>query len=176
MSPPYSGDRDGMIVVMSTITRRLSTKRNLYEYISGYTDGEGCFSVSFLKRARLTIGIETRPSFSVSQNEDRSEVLYLIQDYFKCGHMRRDYSDKTLKYEVRKLDDLLTIIIPHFRKHPMLSSKQKDFEHFAQVCELMKDGCQHTKPGLRKIVHKAFQMNPSGKRKYSKQELLALLR
>ena len=148
----------------------------MYEYISGYTDGEGCFSVSFLKRERLTIGIETRPSFSVSQNEDRSEVLFLMQDYFQCGHMRRDYSDKTLKYEVRKLDDLLTKIISHFRKYPMLSGKQKDFEHFVRVCELMKDGGQHTKPGLQQIVHEAFQMNPSGKRKYTQTELFALLR
>ena len=161
---------------MSTITRRLSTKRDLYEYISGYTDGEGCFSVSFLKRQRLTIGIETRTSFSVSQNEDRAEVLYLMQQHFACGHMRRDYSDKTLKYEVRKLEDLLTKIIPHFVRYPMLSGKQTDFEHFVRICELMKDGGQHTKPGLRKIVHEAFQMNPSGKRKYTQVELLALLR
>ena len=161
---------------MRTITRRLSTERNVYEYISGYTDGEGCFSVSFLKRAKLTIGIETRPSFSVSQNEDRAEVLYLMQEHFKCGHMRRDYSDKTLKYEVRKLTDLCDIIIPHFVQYPMLSGKQVDFEHFARVCMLMKDGGHHTKPGLCKIVHEAFQMNPSGKRKYRKQDLLALLR
>lgn len=161
---------------MRTITRRLSTEKNVYEYISGYSDGEGCFSVSFLKREKLTIGIETRPSFSVSQNEDRAEVLYLMQHTFGCGHMRRDYSDKTLKYEVRKLTDLCGAVIPHFRRFPMLSGKQTDFEHFARVCELMEAGKQHTKPGMRKIVHEAFQMNPSGKRKYSKHELLALLR
>lgn len=148
----------------------------MYEYISGYTDGEGCFSVSFLKRDKLIIGIETRPSFSVSQNEDRSEVLYLMQDYFNCGHLRRDYSDKTLKYEVRTLDDLFTKVIPHFRKYPMLSGKQTDFEHFAQVCLIMKAGGQHTKAGLRKIIKIAYQMNPSGKRKYTQTELFALLR
>ena len=148
----------------------------MYDYISGYTDGEGCFSVSFLKRKKLTIGIETRPSFSISQNEDRAEVIYLIQKHFQCGHMRRDYSDKTLKYEVRKLNDLLLKVIPHFRKYPLVSGKQKDFERFAHVCELMKNGKQHTKSGLRKIVHSACQMNPSGKRRYTQEELLALLR
>lgn len=160
---------------MRTITRRRSTA-NVYDYISGYSDGEGCFSVSFLKREKLTIGIETRPSFSVSQNEDRSEVLYLMQNTFECGHMRRDYSDKTLKYEVRRLSDLCDSIIPHFRKYPMISGKQHDFELFAQVCELMKDGGQHTKPGMRQIIRLAFQMNPSGKRKYTQSELFALLR
>ena len=112
----------------------------------------------------------------MSQNQDRSEVLYLMQDYFQCGHLRRDYSDKTLKYEVRKLEDLLTKIIPHFRKYPLLSGKQKDFEHFAQVCLLMKENGQHSKAGLRKIVKTAFKMNPSGKRKYTQTELFALLR
>lgn len=162
-------------MVMSTITCRRSTAK-LYEYISGYTDGEGCFSVSFLKREKLTIGIETRPSFSVSQNADRAEVLYLMQELFQCGHMRRDYSDKTLKYEVRKLTDLCDTIIPHFRAYPLLSGKQTDFEHFAQVCELMKVGKQHTKTGMQQILRHAFQMNPSGKRKYTQGELLALLR
>ena len=161
---------------MDTIIRRLSTKKEVYAYISGYADGEGCFNVSFLKRKKLKIGIETRASFSVSQNEDRAQILFIMQDHFKCGHMRRDYSDKTLKYEVRKLDDLLVKIIPHFKRYPMLSGKQKDFEHLARVCELMKDGKHLTKSGLQKIMHEAFQMNPSGKRKYTQAELLALLR
>lgn len=160
---------------MSTITRRLSTE-NLYDYISGYVDGEGCFSVSFLKRPKLTIGIETRPSFSVSQNEDRAKILYHMQNIFRCGHMRRDYSDKTLKYEVRNLKDLCDQIIPHFRMYSMISDKQQDFELFAQVCELMKVDEQHTKSGMRKIIRLAFQMNPSGKRKYTQAELLAMLR
>ena len=160
---------------MRTITRRRSTE-NLYDYISGYVDGEGCFSVSFLKRPKLTIGIETRPSFSVSQNEDRAEILYHMQRTFQCGHMRRDYSDKTLKYEVRNLSDLCDRIIPHFRMYPMISGKQQDFELFAQVCELMKERKQHTKLGMRQIIRLAFQMNPSGKRKYMQAELLALLR
>ena len=90
-----------------SITRRRSTNRNVYDYISGYVDGEGCFNISFLVRKKLRVGIETRASFSVSQNEDRSEVLFLMQQHFGCGHIRRDYSDKTLKYEVRDFNDLL---------------------------------------------------------------------
>ena len=75
--------------------------REIGNYISGYTDGEGCFSVSFSKRPKLKMGWEVKPSFSVGQNYDRREVLDLMKEYFKCGFMRRDYSDKTLKYEVK---------------------------------------------------------------------------
>ncbi len=161
---------------MVSITRRRSTKRNVYDYISGYVDGEGCFNVSFLVREKLRVGIETRASFSVSQNEDRSEVLFLMQKHFGCGHMRRDYSDKTLKYEVRDFDDLLTKIIPHFESYPLLSAKQKDFRIFARIVRLMEKRCHHTKTGLRTIVQCAYKMNPGGRRKYTQAALLALLR
>ena len=161
---------------MTPITRRRSTARNVYEYISGYVDGEGCFSVSFLIRKKLRVGIETRASFSVSQNEDRAEVLYLMQKHFGCGHLRRDYSDNTLKYEVRKFEDLIHKIIPHFIAYPLRSSKQNDFYTFAKIVKLMEKKRHHTKSGLRAIVQCAYTMNPSGKRKYTEAALLHLLR
>lgn len=141
-------------------------------YISGYVDGEGCFSVSFSKRPKLKIGWEVKPSFSVGQNYDRREVLDLMMKYFKCGFMRRDYSDKTLKYEVRSLEELLKNIIPHFEKFPLLSSKNKDFLLFAEICERMKK-LEHRKiKGISKIINIAYKMNRSGKRKHSKEAIL----
>src|SRR4051812_15371323 len=79
----------------------------LSAYISGYADGEGCFSVSIAPRATLAVGWEVRPSFSVSQNRERAEVLYALQGHFGCGSIRPDRSDKTLKWETRKLDELV---------------------------------------------------------------------
>ena len=154
----------------------LKKKRNIQEYVSGYVDGEGCFSVSFSKRDKFLVGFETKPSFSVSQNEDRAQVLFLIQKMFKCGFIRRDFSDKTLKYEVRSLDDLIRNIIPHFKKYPLISAKQKDFEFFEKVCLLMQKQLHKNKNGLTKIMNLAFQMNSSGKRKYTKAEMQKTLR
>src|SRR3989339_57021 len=145
--------------------------REIGNYISGYTDGEGCFSVSFSKRPKLKMGWEVKPSFSVGQNYDRREVLDLMKEYFKCGFMRRDYSDKTLKYEVRSLEELIKKIIPHFEKYPLLSEKNKDFEFFKKACFLMQKEMHKNKAGLLKIMNFAFQMNPSGKRKYTKDEM-----
>ncbi len=147
--------------------------RSIADYISGYIDGEGCFSVSFTKRQRFIVGWETKPSFSVSQNHDRAEVLYQIQSYFGgIGFMRRDMSDKTLKYEVRKLDDLLNKIIPHFERYSLISSKNKDFLLFQKICLLMKDNHHKNLVGLEKIVDIAFKMNSSGRRKYNKQDII----
>ena len=110
------------------------SKQNIGSYLSGYTDGEGSFCVSFSIRNKLRTHIEVRPSFSISQNRDRKEVLELFQKYFSYGTIRPDRSDKTLKFEIRSLKVLLEKIIPHFLKYPLLSSKQKDFEKFASIC------------------------------------------
>src|SRR5215472_4284119 len=112
----------------------------LSAYISGYVDGEGCFTISIAPRAMLAVGWEVRPSFSVSQNGDRAEVLHALKAYFGCGSIRPDRSDKTLKWETRRLDELVGRVIPHFVEYPLLSAKRLDFERFAFVCRLMADG------------------------------------
>lgn len=151
-------------------------KNELANYISGYVDGEGCFCISFSKRDKLNIGWEVKPSFAVAQNYDRREVLDLIMEYFGCGFLRRDYGDKTLKYEVRSLDELISKIIPHFYAFPLKSSKQKDFLKFAEICKQMKDLKHLEMSGFKKIVETAYEMNGSGKRKHPSHIILENLK
>jgi hypothetical protein len=144
-------------------------------YISGYVDGEGCFTVSFSPRSGLRVGWEVRPSFSVSQNADRAEVLTLMREYFGCGGIRPDRSDRTLKYEVRSLGDLRRSVIPHFECFPLLSSKARDFEQFAKVCDLVAQRAHLTALGLREIVELAVQMNGSGKRRFTLERVVSTM-
>ncbi len=147
-------------------------KRELGNYISGYVDGEGCFSVSFSIRSKLNVGWEVKPSFAVGQNFDRREVLDLMMEYFGCGHVRKNVGDNTLKYEVRSLKELLEKVIPHFHSFPLISSKQKDFLLLEEVCRRMKELKHLESIGFQEIVEIACKMNPSGKRKYSPTVLL----
>jgi hypothetical protein len=148
----------------------------LSAYISGYVDGEGCFTVSISPRAKLLAGWEVRPSLSVSQNGDRAEVLRLLRAHFGCGSIRPDRSDRTLKWETRRLEDLLERVVPHFEAYPLLSGKRLDFDRFATVCRLMAAGAHREKTGLVRIVELARAMNPSGKRRYDAEAILASLR
>ncbi len=141
---------------------------DIYSYLSGYADGEGCFCVALSKSERHAFGWEIRPSFSVSQNYDRAEILHLYKQYFSCGSIRPDRSDKTLKYEVRSVRDLVERVIPHFEKYPLFSSKRKDFEKFALVCKKMSRREHLTDRGFREIIELVFTIN-TGKRKYSKE-------
>ncbi len=152
-----------------------SSREFVSAYISGYVDGEGCFTVSISPRAKLRAGWEVRPSFSVSQNGDRAEVLYALQAYFGCGSIRPDRSDKTLKWETRRLEDILERVVPHFERWPLMSGKQHDFERFASVCRLMATGEHRSRSGLIRIVELAGNMNPSGKRRYDAAAILGTL-
>jgi len=149
---------------------------DLASYISGFVDGEGCFCVSFQPSQRHRFGWEIRPSFSVSQNADRAELLYVIQKEWKCGFIRPDRSDKTIKFEVRNVRDLVEKVIPHFRACPLMSSEQADFERFDRICQLVSANRHLELEGFEEIVRVAMEMNPSGKRKYSGSEILNSLR
>ena len=145
---------------------------DLPSYISGYVDGEGCFTVSISPRPTILVGWEVRPSLSVSQNGDRKEVLLEIQRYFGCGSLRPDRSDRTIKWETRSLPVILERVIPHFMRYPMRSGKQRDFELFAEICERMSRGEHRTASGLREIVRLAGAMNPSGKRRFTPETII----
>jgi len=148
---------------------------DLPSYISGYVDGEGCFTVSISPRPTLRVGWEVRPSLSVSQNGDRNEVLLAIQDYFGCGTLRPDRSDKTVKWEVRSLPLLIERVIPHFHRYPLRSGKRNDFELFAAVCAAMQQGRHLELEGMSEIVRWASAMNPSGTRRYAPEQILRSL-
>ena len=139
-------------------------------YLTGYADGEGCFCISFSKSRRHKFGWEIRPSFSISQNGDRAEVLALFQQRLGCGSIRPDRSDKTLKYETRCIVDLVERVIPHFEQYPVLSSKREDFARFAKVCRMMLADNHLTREGFEGIVKLASKVN-AGKRKFPREAI-----
>ena len=143
----------------------------LRAYLSGYADGEGCFCVTFTKSCRYKNGWNIRPSFSVSQNADRAEVLLMFQQVFGCGAIRPDRSDKTIKYETRSISDIALKIIPHFQQYPLLSSKRKEFESFEAIVQLLYEGRHLTPEGFAKVLVLASALNAGSKKRYAREEI-----
>lgn len=144
-------------------------------YITGFIDGEGCFSISFNRRAKLKTGIEVRPSFSIAQNKRNLQVLKQIHAYFGCGAIRFSKRDQMYKYEVRSIGDLQKRIIPHFQKYPLQTSKAKDFDIFAEVCDLVFRSYHLNEKYLSQIIQKSYLMNELGTRRNTQEELLKIL-
>jgi hypothetical protein len=143
-------------------------------YVTGLADGEGCFCVSFAIRAKLRVGLEVRPSFSLSLNERDRNLLGGLQAFFGCGWIRESKSDRTYKYEVRSIGDLSTAILPHFERFPLRGCKAESCAGFRRVCEMIEQGDHLQRNGMCEIVNIAYQIN-LGKRRHSRARLLRVL-
>lgn len=134
-------------------------------YVSGFVDGEGCFSVSFRKLSRIKIQFETRVSFSIGQKKTAANYTLLdrIRLMFKGGAIRGDRN--CYKYETRAISHLRTEIIPFFKKYPLYTSKAADFNNFCKICSLIAAKQHLNKTGLLQILDLAENMNFSGTRR-----------
>ena len=146
-------------------------------YITGFVDGEGCFSITIQRSKNVRLGVQAIPEFHVSQHQNRTEVLKAIKEKFGCGYIKSNDPgnprDMTSVYVVRNLSDLRKKVIPFFKKYPFISIKRHDFEKFAAVVAMMNDGKHLEKSGLAKILKLAFSMNFAGK--YRKLKLVDVL-
>ena len=58
------------------------------EWIVGFVDGEGCFSVPIFKNhLDNELGWQVHRSFTVVQGERASKALERLKHYFECGHI-----------------------------------------------------------------------------------------
>ncbi len=143
-------------------------------FVSGLTEGEGCFCVSFALRAKLRTGLEVRPSFSLSLNQRDLRLLRDLRAFFQCGWIRESKGDRTFKYEVRSIADLLARILPHFERYPLRGAKARSCAGFALVCQMIEQGDHLQRSGLREIVDVAYGMN-LGRRRHDRTTLLRVL-
>ena len=143
-------------------------------YVTGLTEGEGCFCVSIAIRRKLKAGLEVRPSFALSLNERDLGLLHGLQAFFCCGWIRESRGDRTFKYEVRSTGDLLASVLPHFERHPLRGDKARSCAGLSHVCRMIEQGDHLQRNGLREIVDVAYQMN-LGKRRHAQETLLRVL-
>lgn len=112
------------------------------DYIVGFTDGEGCFYVQLRTDHRIVL------RYFISQRFDNKEVLEEIQKFLGVGYVHlnaqewgREYRrtrNATYVFEVTKQDHIQKVIVPFFRKHLLLGTKQLSFEKFARIADLVK--------------------------------------
>ena len=145
---------------MSDQQERLRTEG----WIVGFTDGEGCFSISMFRNKTSKFGWQVFPEFVITQGKKSLPALELFQSFFGCGKLfvnkRYDnHHEHLYRYCVRSIQDLREHIIPFFRSHPLHTAKQKDFELFADVVEMIHKREHLTEKGLKKIAQKIQRMN-----------------
>ena len=158
-----------------TILNTRQIPSDLGNYLAGFTDGEGSFNVSFRKREDYKIPWKISLSFNVSQKDP--VILSQFKKHLKCGSMRERKHDGVWYYEVTNFNAIQNNVIPFFRRFGFLSAKKKrDFSKFQKIAKLIETKDHLTIDGMKEILKIRKEMNDGGKRKYSDQEILRILR
>jgi hypothetical protein len=119
-------------------------------YVTGFTDGEGCFYIGISPDKRFSSGYRVKLSFQIGLHIKDSGLLKLISSYFGIGIISKLSSDSVL-YRVSTIEGL-RIIISHFDKYPLKSYKYKDYLLFRKAFLLVQKGEHLSLSGLKKIV------------------------
>ena len=150
--------------------RLLLSVDDLRWYISGFVDGDGCFTVSIHKSKYLKLGWNINPLFQVYQHKDNSKILSVIKDEFGCGNISKKGGNPLCNvYCIDKVHDLINIVIPYFEKYPLQSNKNNDFLIFKKIVIGVSKQLHLNPEGFIELVKLAFKMNRNGK--YRKNSL-----
>jgi LAGLIDADG endonuclease len=134
------------------------------QWVVGFVDGEGCFSVPLFRNSTCQCGWQVQPTFSVVQGERSVAALQRMQAFFDCGHVGRNIRhDNHLEplcwFRLRGLRDLRFRVVPFFEEHPLVTAKASDFQTFARVVRMMEKGVHRTPEGLSHIAYMTERMN-----------------
>jgi LAGLIDADG endonuclease len=152
-------------------------------WVVGFVDGEGCFSIGFVKqpdRARrrgYRTGYQVSHRFVVTQGVGSMPSLEALKEFFGAGRLyvnrRHDnHREHLAQYIVSRRDDLLETIIPFFEQNRLMTSKQNDFERFRRCMKLIAAEKHLSAGGLIEIAEIAEQMN----HRKPRGELIRILR
>jgi LAGLIDADG endonuclease len=173
-------------VYSDKVTSAENQQERLIEFrgwVVGFVDGEGCFSIGFVRQQRRAdrsgyrTGYQVTHEFVVTQGERSLACLHELREFFGVGQViinnRYDNHREHLhRYVVRRRADLLETVIPFFQRHPLRSSKREDFEKFVRSVELVAGDSHRTPAGLIEIAEIAQTMN----RRKPRHDLIRILR
>ena len=77
--------------------------------------------------------------------------MELISKYLNSGNIYKLDKRPMVSLAIVKYSDITNLIIPFFKKYPVLGIKENDFSDWCKVAKLMNDGKHLTNEGLNLI-------------------------
>ena len=122
-------------------------------------------------------GYQVTHSFVVVQGARSIGAPEELRNFFGIGavsiNRRHDNHKEHLhRFIVSARNELLDVVLPFFREHPLRTAKRNDFEGFARCVELCASGRHLTHAGLIEVAEIAQTMN----HRKSREGLIRILR
>jgi hypothetical protein len=141
---------------------------SLGSFLSGFALGEGSFMIVCRKRGDYRRSFKLSAAFNVSQ-QDRVP-LDLFRETLGCGTMRKA-GNGGWYWEVNRLPDLTSRVVPFFDRFPIVGAKANDFLLWKQAVELLSSGCLSDQD-YHQVLALRERMNRGGKRRYRMDGIL----
>lgn len=116
---------------MQNHLKNYSTKINatLPNWVTGFSDGESSFSVSFSENNKYKTGWGIIPAFAIELKCIDIFLLYRIPEYFGgVGKVNIIPNKGHAIYVVNSIEDLCNVIIPPCDKYPLLTVKRLNLD------------------------------------------------
>ncbi len=139
------------------------------DYVCGFVDGEGSFTIGIAKHKTKKLGLDARLHFEIELRLDDRNILEDIQDTLECGRLyelnyERYGWNPHIKFKVSSIKEIEEKVIPFFQKHSLRGKKRHSFKLWVQAANLFYKKEHLTKNGIIKLRNIQKKMN-----KYSKK-------
>ena len=125
-------------------------------WVTGFVDGEGSFSMYIIKSKTAAIGWTIEPCFIITLHVRDLDLLYYINNFFSVGSV--SIVGKNARFRVRSRLEL-KIIIAHFNKYPLQTTKVVNFVYFCEILNLMDNKVHANIPGFLKLASLINKLN-----------------
>ncbi len=138
-------------------------------YVVGFIDGDGSFSISIGKHKTLKRGYEVRPEFEIEIRKDDQEILERILITIGAGRIY-DLSYERYgwyphaKYKITSIWDMKEYLFPFLDQHPPQAKKGKSYQLFRQTVLMVCDKQHLSDEGFEKIVGLRAELRMLGKK------------
>lgn len=114
--------------------------------------------MKIFKDTGYKLGWRIQLSFQIKLNSRDHYLLTLIRDYFGVGTVRKDKNNNSV-YSVTKVEELTSVIFPHFDRYPLLTKKWADYQLFRAIVFIITDKKHKTEEGFWKILGLRYNLN-----------------
>lgn len=126
------------------------------DWISGFTQSDGSFVVSFLKQKK-GVPIRPQPVFNITQSIVELEMFKALHNQLGIG---RIYTNrKNVVFVVKSIDEIVDVILPLFDKHPVKGGKFSAYTIFKEISLMIKEKKHLTIEGTLHLLNLAYFMN-----------------
>jgi hypothetical protein len=128
-------------------------------WVVGFTDAEGCFTVKISKSLSTKTGLQVQLRYQITQGIIDKVFMNNLAAFWGCGKVFLRFKQGKVDFQILKFKDLTEKVVPLFQNIPLEGTKQKDFEDFCKAVEIMKQKGHLTNEGISLLYKLKIGMN-----------------